>query len=248
MTAAVVRAVCSLPVTMDVHASADELAVGAPVEGSDAGVPGRRSLEGRFVRLVPVDPAAHAGALFAQTRGGPDAEAVWTYMPYGPFASADQMEAWLAEIAPSTDPRFFTVIDRETDGAIGVVSYLNIVTRDRRIELGHIWYVPAAQRGRANTETTFLLLREAFDVLGYRRAEWKCDALNARSRAAAERLGFTFEGVFRQHMIVKGRNRDTAWFAMTDAEWPARRQAMERWLEAEPGSVSLRALTVALRP
>ena len=120
------------------------------------------------------------------------------------------------------------MIDLATGDPVGVVSYLNIVAPDRRIELGHIWYVPAAQRGRANTETAYLLMRQAFDELGYRRVEWKCDALNARSRAAAERLGFTFEGVFRQHMIVKGRNRDTAWFSMTDTEWPARRAAIER--------------------
>jgi RimJ/RimL family protein N-acetyltransferase len=117
----------------------------------------------------------------------------------------------------------------------------------RRLELGHIWYVPDAQRGRANTETAYLLLRQAFDVWGYRRAEWKCDALNERSRAAALRLGFTFEGVFRQHMIVKGRNRDTAWFAMLDADWPSRRAAMETWLDAEPGSVSLGELTALQR-
>jgi RimJ/RimL family protein N-acetyltransferase len=225
----------------------DALPVGATVGGSDAGVPGREPLVGRFVRLVPVAPDAHAPALYAATHGDPVAEAVWTYMPYGPFASEDAMRAWLREIAPSADPTFFTVIDRETDSPVGVVSYLNIVSRDRRIELGHIWYVPSAQRGRTNTDTVSLLLREAFDGLGNRRVEWKCDALNARSRAAAERLGFTFEGVFRQHMIVKGRNRDTAWFSMTDAEWPARRDALERWLDAEPGSLSLGELTAALR-
>ena len=113
---------------------------------------------------------------------------------------------------------------------------------DRRIEIGHIWYVPAAQRTRANTEVAYLLLRRAFEELGYRRVEWKCDASNARSRTAAERLGFTFEGIFRQHMIVKGRNRDTAWFSMLDAEWPRVRRAMETWFEAEPGTVSLRTL------
>lgn len=233
---------------MDTQPPREDLPVGAPVEGPEAGVPGRGQLEGRFVRLEPVDPASHAPGLFEATHGDPVAEAVWTYMPYGPFASVEAMQGWLSEIAPSREPTFFAVIDRETDTAVGVVSYLNIVPRDRRIELGHIWYVPQAQRGRTNTDTVHLLLREAFDVLGDRRVEWKCDALNARSRAAAERLGFTFEGVFRHHMIVKGRNRDTAWFSMTDTEWPARREAMERWLDAEPGSLSLRELTAALRP
>jgi RimJ/RimL family protein N-acetyltransferase len=230
----------------NVQPARDDLPVGAPVEGSEAVAPGREPLEGRFVRLVPVDPV-HAPALFAATHGDPDAEVVWTYMPYGPFTSAEAMEGWLTDIAQSTEPTFFTVIERGTDTPIGVVSYLNVVPHDRRIELGHIWYVPSAQRGRANTETTYLLLSEAFDRLGNRRVEWKCDALNDRSLAAAERLGFTFEGVFRQHMIVKGRNRDTAWFSMTDAEWPARRKAMERWLEAEAGSLSLRELTANLR-
>jgi RimJ/RimL family protein N-acetyltransferase len=115
-------------------------------------------------------------------------------------------------------------------------------TEMRRLELGHIWYVRSAQRGRANTEAALLMLGAAFDSWGYRRVEWKCDALNARSRAAAERLGFTFEGVFRSHMIVRGRNRDTAWFSMLDEEWPARQAAMRRWLDAPPGAVSLRAL------
>ena len=188
----------------------------------------------------------HATALFAASHGDETTEAVWTYMPYGPFADEAQMRGWLEGIAGSDDPRFFTVIDLATGDPVGVVSYLNIVAPDRRIELGHIWYVPAAQRGRANTETAYLLMRRAFDELGYRRVEWKCDALNARSRAAAERLGFTFEGVFRQHMIVKGRNRDTAWFSITDTEWPARRAAIETWLAADdPGSISLRDLTAA---
>jgi RimJ/RimL family protein N-acetyltransferase len=224
-----------------------ELPIGAPVGGSDAGVPGRDPLVGRFVRVTPVEPSAHAPALFAATHGDPAVEAVWTYMPYGPFPSVEGMRDWLSEISTSTDPMFFTVLDLDGGVPIGVVSYLNIVPRDRRIELGHIWYVPAAQRGRANTEVTYLLLRDAFDRLGDRRVEWKCDALNARSRAAAGRLGFTFEGVFRQHMIVKGRNRDTAWFSMTDVEWPDRREAMERWLDAEPGALSLGELTDALR-
>jgi len=221
------------------------LPVGETVEIRAAEAPSAAPMEGRFVRLVPVEPG-HATALFAASHGDEVIEAMWTYMPYGPFADEDQMRTWLQGIAGSDDPRFFTVIDLATGDPVGVVSYLNIVAPDRRIELGHIWYVPAAQRGRANTETAYLLMRRAFDDLGYRRVEWKCDALNARSRAAAERLGFTFEGVFRQHMIVKGRNRDTAWFSITDTEWPARRTAIETWLAADdPGSISLRDLTAA---
>lgn len=221
------------------------LPVGETVEIRSADAPSTAPMEGRFVRLVPVEPS-HATALFAGSHGDEASEALWTYLPYGPFVDEDQMRSWLEGIAGSDDPRFFTVIDLATGDPVGVVSYLNIVAPDRRIELGHIWYVPAAQRRRANTETAYLLMRRAFDELGYRRVEWKCDALNARSRAAAERLGFTFEGVFRQHMIVKERNRDTAWFSITDTEWPARREAIETWLAADdPGSISLRDLTAA---
>jgi RimJ/RimL family protein N-acetyltransferase len=153
-------------------------------------------------------------------------------MPYGPFADAEAMGAWLASVAPSEDPRFLAVV--APGGPVGMVSFLNVDPTMRRIELGHIWYAPGAQRTEANTEATYLMLHESFDELGHRRVEWKCDALNARSRAAALRLGFTFEGTFRQHMVVKGRNRDTAWFSMLDGEWPAARSAFERWLSADP--------------
>lgn len=216
------------------------LPVGPVVEGAAAIAPGPEPMTGRWVSLAPPSGSL-AGALFATTHGSPEAEAVWTYMPYGPFAHRSAMTDWLDGLAGSSDPRFFAV----TLGGVpvGVVSYLNAVTNDRRIEIGHIWYVPAAQRTRANTEVAYLLLRRAFEELGNRRVEWKCDALNARSRAAAERLGFTFEGIFRQHMIVKGRNRDTAWFSMLDTEWPRVRSAMERWFDAEPGAASLGALT-----
>lgn len=215
--------------------------LGVPVTGPDASLPDRGPLSGRFVRLARVDPVGDGPELFAASHGSRATEdAVWTYLSYGPFGSAGQLQDWLGSIADSSDPLFYTVTDLATARPIGVVSYLNIVPGDRRIEMGHIWYVPAAQRGRANTDVAHVLLRHAFDDCGYRRVEWKCDALNARSRAAAERLGFSFEGVFRQHMIVKGRNRDTAWFSMTDAEWPSRREALERWLDAEPGTFSLR--------
>ena len=217
-------------------------AMGERVEVGAASLPAAEVIEGRFVRLEPLDPDAHAAALYERSHASPDDEAIWTYMTYGPFDDFEQMRAWLAASASSSDPLFFTVVELATDAPAGVVSLMNIDVAMRRLELGHIWYVRSAQRGRANTEAAFLLLREAFERWGYRRAEWKCDALNARSRAAAERLGFTFEGVFRSHMIVKGRNRDTAWFSMLVEEWPARRRAMQRWLDAEPGSVSLASL------
>lgn len=218
--------------------------VGEPVEGGAARAPERRQLAGRYVSLEPVDPAAHGEALWRAAHDS-SAEAIemWTYMPYGPFEDADLMRAWLEEVAPSDDPLFLAVTGDE--GPIGMASFLNSDAAMRRIEIGHIWYAPRAQRSEANTEAIYLMLREAFDRLGHRRVEWKCDALNERSRVAALRLGFTFEGVFRQHMVVKGRNRDTAWFSMLDREWPAAREAFERWLAAErddrPPLASLRS-------
>ncbi len=218
--------------------------VGERVEEGRARRPGPGTLRGRYVRLEPIDAKAHGDALWRAAHDGSDEAArLWTYMPYGPFARAEEMRAWIASIAPSEDPRFYAVCSGR--GPVGMTSYLNVDTAMRRIELGHIWHAPVAQRTEANTEAVALMLAEAFDALGYRRVEWKCDALNARSRAAALRLGFTFEGVFRQHMIVKGRNRDTAWFSMLDREWPAVRSAFERWLAAPAGArpplASLRA-------
>jgi len=213
--------------------------VGPQVGGGPATVPPAAPIEGRFVRLEPT-AASHAAGLYERSHASPDDAAIWTYMPYGPFADADEMSAWVATCVGSTDPLFFTVVDRATGAPVGMASLLNIDTRMRHLELGHIWYARDAQRGRANTETAYLFLRAAFDGWGYRRAEWKCDALNARSRTAAERLGFTFEGVFRQHMIVKGRNRDTAWFSMLDTEWPPRREAFERWLDSPEGTALAR--------
>ena len=218
------------------------LPVGEPVGGEPATLPPGSVISGRFVRLEPLDTQAHAVALFERSHASSDDEAIWTYMTYGPFDGLDEMRTWLTASAASRDPRFFTVIETSTSEPAGVVSVMNIDAAMRRLELGHIWYVRSAQRGRANTEAAFLLLREAFERWGYRRVEWKCDSLNARSRAAAERLGFTSEGVFRSHMIVKGRNRDTAWFSMLEAEWPTRRDAMQRWLDADAGTVSLRGL------
>jgi len=209
--------------------------VGPPVDGGPATTPPAVAIEGRHVRMEPIAPS-HAPGLYARSHAAPEDAAIWTYMPYGPFADAGEMARWVTTCVGSSDPLFFAIVERASGAPVGMASLLNVDTAMRRLELGHIWYARDAQRGRANTETAYLLLREAFDVWGYRRAEWKCDALNARSRAAAERLGFTFEGVFRQHMIVKGRNRDTAWFAMLDGEWPRRRAAMEDWLEAEPGT------------
>jgi len=218
---------------------------GEPVRvGTGDRRPERRVFEGRYVSLEPLLPERDAPDLFAGSHGSPEAEALWTYMPYGPFADAEEMEAWLAERAASLDPSFLGVRDRASGRPVGMVSFLNLAPAMRRLELGHIWYAPVAQRTRVNTESVYLMLRHAFEDLECRRVEWKCDALNARSRRAALRLGFTFEGIFRQHLIVKGRNRDTAWFAMLDAEWPRRREGLESWLYEEGPSLSERNATL----
>jgi RimJ/RimL family protein N-acetyltransferase len=186
-------------------------------------------LGGRLVRLEPLDAARHADDLFrAAAEGDP---ALWDYLPYGPFEDAAALADWVAAKAGSTDPLFFAVCDAATGAAGGVVSLLRITPEHGTIEIGHVWFGAALQRTPQATEAIFLLARHAFDDLGNRRLEWKCDAANARSRAAALRFGFRFEGIFRQHMVVKGRNRDTAWFAILDGEWPALRAAFEAWLD-----------------
>ena len=219
----------------------------APREGLHG--PAHKPLAGRFVTLRPVDPAADAAALHACSHGDPATEGLWTYMgDYGPFASVAAMRGWIEGCAASEDPLFFTVVETASQEPVGMVSFLNIVPAMRRLELGHIWYAPKAQRSKVNTEAIYLMLGESFEALHCRRVEWKCNALNGRSRAAALRLGFSFEGIFRQHMIIKGRNRDTAWFAMMDSEWPAINANMETWLYGDGETApSLRALNAALK-
>lgn len=192
--------------------------------------PQRQPLAGRFVRLEPLDPGQHGDALWQALQGPSGDPALWDYLPYGPFASREAFDAWLAGNAQSADPLFFSVIDLPSGRALGLFSFLRITPKDGCIEIGHIAFGQAMQRTPASTEAVWLLARHAFDDLGYRRLEWKCNALNARSLRAAERLGFVYEGTFRQHMLVKGRNRDTAWFAIIDGEWPRCRVAFERWL------------------
>jgi RimJ/RimL family protein N-acetyltransferase len=211
----------------------EDLPVGEPVDAGPARRPLRRALEGRFVQVRPLDPAGDAEALWDVSHDGSvQADRLWTYM-YDPFADRDAMRAWLDGCAASSDPLFMTV-ESPAAGPVGMAAFMNVVPEHRRLEIGHIWYAPSAQRTEANTEAAYLMMREAFDELGNRRVEWKCDALNERSRVAALRLGFTFEGVFRKHMIVRGRSRDSAWFSLLDMEWPAARDAFERWLDADP--------------
>lgn len=216
------------------RAVSDGPKLGAPVEATGpAPRPVREALSGRSCRLVPLDVARHGAALFAASHGCAGSEALWTYMPYGPFESEAAMATWLAGCAGSEDPLFFTILDGADGRASGMASYLRITPAHRTIEIGHIWLAPGIQASRTGTEAIFRLAEHAFDRLGYRRLEWKCNALNDRSCRAALRYGFTFEGTFRQHMIVKGRNRDTAWYAITDEEWPARRAVFLRWLDDE---------------
>jgi RimJ/RimL family protein N-acetyltransferase len=205
--------------------------VGAAVDPlASRRAPERKPLPGEYTRLKPVEVAAHAASLYALSHTKAEDAALWTYLAYGPFADQGAFERWLAERARSEDPLFFAVIDRQSGRASGMASYLNIVPDMGCIEIGHIWFAPLLQKSRAATEAIFLMMRQVFDDLGYRRLEWKCNALNEASMRAARRFGFTYEGTFRQHMVVKGRNRDTAWFSLLDREWPAVRSAFERWL------------------
>ena len=198
------------------------------------GLPQRTNHEGKFITLSPVNPKADVVELYECSHGSDIKEQIWTYMSYGPFDSTHSMRKWLEEGADSEDPLFFTVHHLESKQSVGMVSFLNIVSDMKRLELGHIWYSPDSQRSNVNTEAIYLMLCEAFDRLKYRRVEWKCYSLNERSRAAALRLGFKFEGIFRQHMIIKGRNRDTAWYSMLDSEWAAIKKNMETWLYYNP--------------
>src|SRR3954454_16876916 len=195
--------------------------------------PGRLSLRGERVRLEALDPARHGPDLF---RLGHDGRAAagqsWAYLPYGPFASASEHRSWLESQAASSDPLFFAIVNGE-DRAVGVATLMSIVPAHGSIEIGHIWLSPGLQRTPAATEALVLVLRYAMDELGYRRMEWKCNAANEGSRRAGARLGFRFEGVFYNHQIFKGRNRDTAWFSILDEEWPRLSAAYATWLAAD---------------
>ena len=204
--------------------------VGFAVDGWRAPAPPpREPLVGRYCRVEPLDPDRHAADLFAANALDTEGRN-WTYLPYGPFDTLDSYRAWLDGTCLGSDPLFFAVVDEASSKAVGVASYLRINPAAGSIEVGHINYSPLLQRKIAATEAMFLLMQQVFEA-GYRRYEWKCDALNAPSRAAAQRLGFSFEGIFRQAVIYKGRNRDTAWYAAIDREWPALEAAFQRWLD-----------------
>ena len=188
--------------------------------------PGPEAIEGRWARLERLSPSRHAREVHAANLGS---DAIWDYLPYGPFRTEAEWAAWAEGMAGRDDPFFYAIRDLRTGRAGGVASYLRISPEAGSIEVGHINLSPALQRTPAATEAMFLMMRWAFEA-GYRRYEWKCDALNLPSRRAAQRLGLSYEGVFRQAVVVKGRNRDTAWFAAIDKEWPRLREAFEAWL------------------
>lgn len=192
--------------------------------------PPREPLIGRTCRVEPLDPDRHAAVLHEADLLDAEGRS-WTYLPYGPFATLKDYRAWMEATCLGNDPLFHAIVDAATGRAVGVASYMRIDPKNGVIEVGHIHYSPRLQRTPAATEAMYLMMRRVFDELGYRRYEWKCHALNAASRAAAARLGFRFEGVFRQATVVKGRSRDTAWHAIIDGEWPAAKAAFERWLD-----------------
>lgn len=192
--------------------------------------PQRIRLSGHTVTVEPLDPATHSASLWL-TIGGSGHNALWDYLAEGPFAVEQEFAEYLTRKAALADPLAFVLVENESGKAVGTASLMRIEAPDRVVEVGSIVYSPRLQRTRAATEAMYLLARYVFEELGYRRYEWKCNALNLASRQAAERLGFTFEGIFRQHKIVKGRNRDTAWFSMLDSEWPRQRTAFEAWLD-----------------
>lgn len=204
--------------------------IGFPLPGwTPPPKPPRERMEGRFCRLEPLDPDRHAAALFASNAADVNGRS-WTYLAYGPFRTLASYRSWMSAHGLGDDPLFFAIIDRADAQPAGVASYLRITPAGGSIEVGHIHYTPRLQRRPAATEAMYLLMKRAFE-LGYRRYEWKCDALNAASRTAAQRLGLSFEGIFRQAAVYKDRNRDTAWYAAIDAEWPALSEAFETWLD-----------------
>ena len=191
--------------------------------------PPRESLDGRYCTVEPLDPSRHLDSLFDANNRDPDSRH-WTYLPYGPFASKEEYREWMEGTCLGPDPQFYAIVDTRLERAVGLASYLRITPAIGSVEVGHLRFSSLLQRQPAATEAMFLMMENAFD-LGYRRYEWKCDSLNEPSRTAAERLGFTFEGRFRQHTVVKGRNRDTDWLSVLDNEWPPLKAVFEQWLD-----------------
>ncbi len=196
-------------------------------------------LDGQFITLKPLVPERDVEALYLAFHGTSEKEAVWDYLPYGSFDSPASMKSWMeADMVDRSDPLVWTVFENTANTQVGIVGLLAIVPEHGRAEIGHVWFTPAVHKSKVNTESQYLLLRHLFEQHSYRRVEWKCNALNHASRTTATRMGFIYEGRFRHHMVVRGKNRDTDWFAMTEKEWPRCRNNFERWLySGEPCSL-----------
>lgn len=215
------------------HLDAFGKPVGHPVKNwTGCDFPPRTDMVGTHVIVRPIDIARDAQQLFDANSKAPD-ESRFTYLPTGPFADFEAYTAWLDGMTANNDPMLHAIIDASTNKAIGVAAFMRIDTNNGVIEIGNINYAPALSKTPGGTEAMYLMMKRAFDELGYRRYEWKCDNQNAPSRAAAARYGFTYEGTFRNHMVYKGRNRDTDWFSITVEEWPAIRAAFEAWLSPD---------------
>jgi RimJ/RimL family protein N-acetyltransferase len=224
-----------------------------PVELPPGLIPARSVLTGSTVLLEPIDPTRHTPALFRAGHATEEARESWEFLPWGPFPTEEVMYAELSRFAAALDRVWYAICDNVTGEAVGKATYLDIQPLAGVIEIGGIWFAPGFARSRGATEALFLMLAYALDDLRYRRMQWRCNALNQKSRAAARRLGFRFEGIWYNHMIVKGRNRDTAWYSILDTEWPAIRSAISTWLKsanfdaAAAQRSSLSATTAALR-
>ena len=206
------------------------LPIGAIVSTLPPGiVPDLRQLNGRYSRLEALDPAKHGAELWTANLKD-ETGALWTYMSNDPLPNEAAFMAMLDKRQAMRDPWFYAYINRTTGKAVGMGAFMRFDKANGVIEIGHIWFSPALQRTREATEVIYLMMRHAFDDLGCRRLQWKCDSLNAPSRRAATRFGFTFEGIFRQHLVYKGRNRDTAWFSLLDSEWPRVKAGFGAWL------------------
>jgi len=214
---------------MNEAARTDARPLGPAVDPTPALLPGPVTFTGRFGRVERLNATRHSDDLCAAVRGRPE---IWDYMPAGPFSDDDAFLDYVIACEHNKERYFYAVVN-ERDRAVGFLALMEIRPAMRVIEVGNIVYGAPLQRTPLGTEAQYFLARYAFETLGYRRFEWKCHALNAASRRAAQRFGFVYEGTFRQHMIIKGRSRDTAWFAMLDGEWPARKAAFERWLRPE---------------
>ena len=221
-----------------------KLPVGGKVDRhGSAGLPAKKIYSGQFVELTPVDPDRDTEQLFEASHADADCLKIWTYMPFsGPFENVEEMRDWLRLCRDHDNFVYLTVRNKVDNRAVGMVGFLSIIPEMWRLELGFIWYTPAIQKTKINTETIYLMLCEAFDNLHYRRVEWKCDNLNEKSKAAAKRLGFKYEGHFKDHMIVNGFNRDTAWFAMLESDWGRLKANFDKWLYSDEQNLSLKEM------